>query len=167
MADAARPLVTNQSIDDFPDRSRRVVAVQPIKIDAVQVQQFQAGRQIRLQVGGRDAQGEITLPIIELAALGRDHERLARSPFQQFAEHALTGRVRDAGNPVAVGMSGIDEVAAAREKGVENLCRLVRRLRGAEHVGAQAQRADRQVGFGNGKLDWHGALLFTYRVVGR
>jgi hypothetical protein len=86
-----------------------------------------------------------------LADLRRDDELVAvAAQLLPLADEALRVTTGVAGDPRRVAVGGVDEVAAARDERVEDVERGLPVGRPPEHVAAEVQREDGQVGRSEG-----------------
>ena len=98
MADTAGLPMADEGIDDGANRCLGIVGMQPVEIDRIDTQVIQALPEIAGNILGRHAIAPITLPHIEKATLGRDHDALAITTLSQpGADGPLAGPVGASG----------------------------------------------------------------------
>src|SRR6185436_17228942 len=120
ITNAAGTLMLDQRIDDRLDGRFGVVGMKPIKVDLVDPEVVEALTKVLGNVLRRDAIPPISRAEVHRTALGRNDHFRAVTALQPGAQGAFAGTGRGVGNPVAIGSSGVEKIAAKLGEFIED-----------------------------------------------
>ena len=120
--------------------------MEPVEIDRVDAQVVKAFAEIERDIVGGDAVAPVTSAQVHERTLGGDDQTIAAARLEPCADSAFAGAFGRIGCPVAIRAGGVDEVAAQFDIAIQNSVGFFLIQHPAQHIGAVAKLAHRQVG---------------------